>query len=493
MRRVAAFGSLLLLSLAIAGCAGQASAQVGTYGANGNSGSGPRTEPSGTGPLHVQNWMYACQSAGATCTQGDNVGISAAWMAGHADWNEVYYSASDDPTSAALARAGAKHIIVYLDPNISAYCPVPAGYSAASDDFPETGANCAGVVAQYLHPENGSYAHAYEHQANGNRLFDHADGFYRGQAQEPFAIGDPDLQAAFHTATQQDPYATDVFEDDSGGSYNCIIDDSLLCSGTYGSAHYAPPPCDYTGGYWCYKYGETAYEWDTAPNPQQAYLDDATALSSASTLPVIGNDGVATDSYDLQWAATSRVEGVMAEQTWTQNADPSAWIARADAILTYHNDGKLVVEEDTNPAQLMFQIASHWIVYDPTYSVEFLAEPNDASRSAGTNDETFPEESVVPSEPLIATSASNDVTVFEAAPGLFVREFGLCYENGETIGYCAAVVNTTGSTLPLTGLTRAYSRALVHDTTATWAAGGEAMWSNAPQTVPANDGLILAQ
>lgn len=493
MRGMSALASTLALAFFLAGCGAQAAAQVGQT--SGGVGTSPRTEPSGSdsGPSHVANWMYACARANDACTQADNVGISPSWMAAHADWNEVYYRAADDGTSSQLAAAGAKHIVVYLDPNISPYCPVPAGYTASSNDFPENGVNCTGVVAQYLHAENGGYGHTYEHQANGDRLIDHADGFYGGEAQEPFYIGDPDLQAAFHAATEQDSYATDVFEDDGGGSYNCIVGDSGLCGGTYGPAHYAPPLCDYTGGYWCFKYGETAYEWDVAPSPQQAYLNDATALTNASALPVIGNDGVATDSYDLQWLEASRVEGAMAENTWTQLSDTAAWSARADAILTYHNDGKVVVEEDTDASRLMFQIASHWIVYNPAYSVEFLAEKNAAARVAGANDETFPEQSVVPADPLVATPPSSDVTVFEAAPGLFVREYGVCYENGQPIGYCAAVVNTTGASVPLTGLTRTYSRVLVHNTSATWAAGGAALWQAAPSAVPANGGLILGE
>ncbi|MGH7736979.1 MAG: hypothetical protein ACREMP_03780 [Candidatus Tyrphobacter sp.] len=444
------------------------------------------------GPTHVQNWLYACVDANQTCTQPFNVGISATWMASHVDWNEVYYDGSQDGTSVQLAAAGAKHIVAYLDPNIATYCPVPGGYSVASPDFPENGTNCSGVISRFLHSENGSYAHAYQHQGNGDRLFDHADGLYGGQAQEPFFIGDPDLQAAFHAATLADPYATDVFDDDGGGSYNCIADDGF-CSGTYGAAHYAPPACGDGGGYWCYKYGETAIEWDAAPNPQQAYANDAIDLANASSKPVMGNDGVGTDAYDLQWVRDANVEGAMSEHTWISVSNPTAWIERADDIMTYHAMGKFVVEEDGDASRLMFQIASHWIVYDPVYSIEFLAEVNGASQTAGGSDTTFPAQSIVPSNPLVATPPTSDVTVFAVQPGLFVREYATCYQAGAPIGYCAAVVNATGSAMPLSGLTRSYSRALVHNASATWAAGGRPLWGAAPTTIPANSGLILAQ
>lgn len=456
----------------------------------------PSAQPNtpATAQTHVQNWMYACANASQTCVERDNVGIPAPWMASHVDWNEVYYRDGDDVTSGQLAAAGARHIVVYTDPNISSYCPIPAGFSMASPDFPENGVNCSGQVARYLHAENGGYGHAYEHQENGNRLIDHADGAYNGEAMEPFAIGDPDLQAAFRTATEQNRYATDVFEDDGGGTYNCIVDGDGSCTGSFGPAAYFPPGCDYTGGYWCFKYGETAYEWDRANNPQQAYANDSIALVDASAHPVIGNDGVGTDPYDLDWLNAARVDGAMAENCWTQRSNPAAWATRANAILAYHSLGKFVVEEDADASGLMFQIASHWIVYDPAYSVEFLAEQNQAARSAGANDMTFPEESIVPTAPRIAAPASNDVSAFETAPDLYVREYERCYVNGAPIGYCAAIVNPAGTPVAIAGLTQRYTRALVHDTTATWAAGGTAQWSNAvPSTIAGNSGLILAQ
>jgi hypothetical protein len=445
-------------------------------------------------PKHVANWSYACAEMQQTCVARDNAGISAQWMATHIDWNEVYYDSADDVTSALLAAAGAKRIVVYTDPNISAYCPVPVGYGAESPDFVEDGANCGGQIARFLHSENESFAHAFQHQASGNRLFDRADGFYDGRAMEPLYIGDPDVRAAFRSATLQNPYATDVLEDDGGGSYNCIVDSHGACSGNYGSAVYDPPGCSYAEGYWCYKYGETAYEWDRDSNPQQAYLADAEALASAAAHPVIGNDGVGTDSYDLQWLGAQNVDGAMSEHAWAQRSDSDGWIQRADAILTYHSRRKYVVEEDTDESRLMFQLASHWIVYDPVYSILFLAEVDPAARTVGVNDMTFPEEAVVPTEPSIATPTSNDVTAFETTPGLFVREYAACYEDGVSIGHCAAIVNTGADPLPIAGLTRRYSHALVHNADATWAAGGSARWSTrVPGSIGPNTGLILAQ
>jgi hypothetical protein len=445
-------------------------------------------------PTHVQNWLYACAGADQACHEAQNVGISAAWTAAHVDWNEVYYRSDEDSTAAQLAAAGARHIVVYIDPNIAWYCPLPTGYTLSSPDFPENGVNCGTPVAQNLHAQAGSYAHAYEHQQDGDRLVDHADGLYSNQAGEPFYIGDPDVQAAFHAVTLQNRYATDVFEDDGGGVYNCIVGDDGVCDSTYGPARYAPPVCNYSGGYWCYKYGETAVEWDGQANPQQAYANDAIALANASALPVIGNDGLGTDPFDLEWLAARNVHGAMLEGAWSEHSDTAQWAAKADAMLVYHGLHKFVVEYSSDESRLYFQIASHWIVYDPVYSIEALAEINPATRTAGAQDTTFPEESIVPTEPLVATPASNDVMTFQLAPGVFAREYAACYEDGSPIGYCAAVVNTTGSTADLTGLAQTYAHVLVQNTAVTWAAGGTPAWTTSvPTSIAPNQGIILAQ
>ncbi len=446
------------------------------------------------GPVHVQNWLYACD-ANQTCVSDQNTGINDGWMAQNVDWNEAYFRNDQDTTGKNLAAAGAKHIVVYVDPNITYYCSIPSGYSVNSDDFPENGANCGGQVASYLHAQSGSYAHAYQHQSNGNRLFDRADGLYNGYVGEPLYIGDPDVQAAFAAATSQNPYATDVFEDDAGGAYNCLTDYGRCDAGaSFDTSHYSPPVCT-TDSYWCYKYGETAVEWDSASNPQQAYANDAIALANASAHNVIGNNGIATNSYDLQWLGASKVEGAMVEGAWSQSSDTGKWVKIADAVLNYHNRGKYVVEEGTDASILMMQLASHWIVYDPTYSIEALFEVNPATTTAWTNDTTFPEETVVPSSPRVATPSNNDVTTFQmSTAGLFVREYATCYQNGTSIGRCAAVVNTNTSSKTITGLSYSYGHVLVKNTSKTWAAGGTAQWSTSvPTSVGAWNGVILAQ
>jgi hypothetical protein len=485
LRATAATAFACVVAFALAGCEHVDATTNDVIGAT-----APRSVPP-----HVQNWLYACD-ANQTCVSAKNVGIPARWMAEHVDWNEVYYRSAADTTGRNLAAAHAKHIVIYVDPNITPYCAVPRGFSASSVDFPETGENCKGQVASFLHARDGSYAHAYQHQANGNRLWAADDKLFNGAATEPLYIGDPDVRAAFAAASSQNPYATDVFEDDASGAYNCVYDYGRCDAGaSFGRAHYAPPACTYTGGYWCYRFNQTAVEWDRAANPQEAYLRDAIALSNSSPHGVIGNNGAQTDRYDLEWLAAPKVKGAMVERAWQLGEDSDKFVKVANAILTYHSRGKYVVEESTDARALMLQLAAHWIVYDPVYSVEALLEVNPAPARAGADDTTFPEETVVPSAPRIATPRNNDVRAFETRTrGLFVREYAACYEAGRAIGPCAAIVNANVSPKAIAGLAFRYGHVLVRNTSATWAAGGMARWSTSvPAAIGPNDGVILAE
>ena len=460
-------------------------------------------------PTHVQNWSYACHPGG-TCV-GEvphNVGIPETWLASSVDWNEV--SASGDLSGQYLSSAGAKHIVPYVDPNITPYCGAPP--SGTTTDVPETGANCQGAISQYLHPQNGSYAHAYQHRDNGNRLI-RTDGtgapfLYNGQLFEPYNIGDSDVQSAFATTTSLNAYATEILEDDAGGAYNCIMNYGRCDSGaSFDTAHYGTA-CT-TDSYWCYKYNNTAVEWDNAPStrglsPQQAYVNDAIALSGRSAHPVIGNSGAQTNTYDVQWASSSNVKGVMIEGAWTRasntysSVDATHWVGNANGAIFYHGLQKPVVElsnEDlsADPGRLLFQIASHWIVYDPQYSIEALIEDNPApSNPAWSHDATFSEQSVLPTGALRAPGST--VSTFQTAPSLYVREFSACYQSGVPLGRCAAVVNIGTSATAITGLTASYGHQLVRNTSATWSNGGTAQWSTTvPTSIASGQGIILAQ
>jgi hypothetical protein len=466
------------------------------------------------GPTHLHDWKYVCK-AGHGCVNSRNMNVELAWMGRHVDWNEVGATREQIGISSELAADGAKHIIVYTDPNIAPYCgpfPILGGKFISSLLMPpgvaEDGSNpCSHApdeIAGHLHAEHGSYAHAFQHQGNnGNRLYEIAAPDDGGTKYEPFFIGDPDVQAAFAEVTRQNSAATDVFEDDGGGGYNCEPSYGYCGSDAkYGRTTYAPPSCAHTDvAFWCYYYGETAVEWDRHSSPanplgaQQAYENDAVNLTDASSRPVIANNGGHADEYSLAWARrATRLEGIMLEGAWGTISEPR-WTNNADAALLYHAMHKYVIEYfggDGASPNVLTQLASHWIVYDPVYSVEAI--PYNFPSGSGNEDGTFPEETIVPSAPIVATPASSDVTAFRTSPNVFVREYAVCYQDGTPIGGCAAIVNIGGGAAPIRNLMRPYRHVLVQNTERSWFRGGRPRWSTAvPNTIAAATGLILAQ
>jgi hypothetical protein len=88
--------------------------------------------------------------------------------------------------------------------------------------------------------------------------------------------------------------------------------------------------------------------------------------------------------------------------------------------------------------QRVVTTAVAWLGYSPGHTIVF---PNLEDNT--TNLAVWPEDAIVPTEPLESmTSSANDVAV-EA--GVYVREFAQCYDAGVAIGQCAAVLNATGS------------------------------------------------
>lgn len=466
------------------------------------------------GPEHLQDLKFICQP-GIGCASERNKRVDLTWMGRHLDWAEVSTTFDQIELSRRLIAAGARHIIVYTDPNIAPYCgtfPILGGKFVNSILLPpgvrEDGAlTCKHdpyEVAAYLHAEHGSYAHAFLHQGNnGNRLYQVAFPDDAGTKYEPFNVGDPDVRAAFTELTRRNTAATDVLEDDVGGSYNCEPSYGYCGRNAgYGRTSYAPPTCAHVDpAFMCYYFGETAVEWDRHSSPanphgaQQAYADDAVALTDASTRPVIANGGAHADEFTLQWVRrATKLEGIMIEGAWGSISEPH-WRDNADGALLYHSMHKYVLEAfggDGTTPNVVTQLASHWIVYDPVYSIEEITY--NFPSGDGDADGTFPEETVVPTVPIVAAPASNDVDAFRVAPNVYAREFAVCYEGGAPIGGCAAVVNVGGGAAPLPTLMRPYRRMLVPNTSASWFRGGTPRWSpSLPRELAGGTGLILAQ
>jgi hypothetical protein len=484
-------------------------------------------------PKHLQNWKYACQiNSNCATSPGQNLNVPASWMGSNVTWaevsdNDTYVQPSTGETlSAELAGAGVKHVIEYTDPNIAPYCgpfptsngqyptPSPSGTPPAMllrPGVPEDGTiQCAtglGEEAGQLHTIGGSYAHAFQHQGGttdgGYRLYVVAFPDDAGTKYEPFNIHDPDVQAGFTALSNMNAAATDVMEDDAGAAYNCVPGYYGYCAAgaTYGPATYAPPTCSgVQNAYWCYYFGETAVEWDqfAGSGAQQAYEQDAINLTNASSRPVIANNGGFADSYDIGRAQNAgRLEGIMLEGAWGF-FDNIHWINNANAALLYHGMHKYVVElySDTgnpNSENTIGQLASTWIVFDPTYSIEMIAYRHPSS--SGSNlDTTFPEETIFPAQPRVATPSSPNLNAFQSASNanLYIREYAWCDQAGVEIGPCAALVNIGTSAATIPTLSTTYSKVLVQNTTTSWYNGGTPTWSTSvPTSVPAGTGVIL--
>jgi hypothetical protein len=476
-------------------------------------------------PKHLPNWKYTCE-AGAGCARENNLNVSISWMGANLTWaemgNQDFPQSGGQTMSQQLASAGVKHVIAYTDPNLAPYCTPSPSPPPGRPGVPEDGtlqcSNSTIEEAGHLHTVNGSYAHDFQHQGgttdNGYRLYNLAYTDDAGTLYEPFNIHDPDVQAGFTALSNQNVGATDVLEDDAGGAYNCVPYYGYCGSGaTYGPTSYAPPSCATTSSaFWCYLYGETAYEWDQysgTNGPQAAFVQDAINLTNASSKPVIANNGGFADTYSLEWAQSAgRLEGVELENTWGGQNDNNSlnnpyWINQANAALLYHGMHKYVIEYyqdsgNVNNENTIGQLASTWIVFDPTYSVEAITYPHPSSgcctNGLPNDDSTFPEETIYPAQPRVPTPANATVSAFQSAsnPNLYIREYAWCDQAGTAIGACAALVNigSTAATIPT--LSTTYNEVLVQNTSTSWYNGGTPTWSTSvPTTVPAGSGVIL--
>ena len=136
--------------------------------------------------------------------------------------------------------------------------------------------------------------------------------------------------------------------------------------------------------------------------------------------------------------------------------------------------------EKNDATARLYGIASEWLVFEPAHFMRWPRYQRDNPNSASN---IFPEDDIVPTEPLqTATNAS--IATLQAGPNqAFFREFEACYENGRPIGRCASVVFPYANGTPtMPRHERAYSRHAVlrgldefarppYTGTLTWTAG----------------------
>lgn len=405
-------------------------------------------------PLHVHGAM--------AWYQGNNVNtdIPGTWMAQHYDITEQ--GDGGGAWANAFMAAGGKYAIDYSDPEIIPFCNSP--FATANGAKPGT---CSGPLSPSL---NGAES-AWLHDSNGNRLHVTAYGPQtQGNWQDrdnPTYAGLPNAyhtwEAALLPGTRWNAFEIDDFQ--SG----------------------------YIPSYFKYKFGATSREMDAlGANANATWLAAQKRIIATAPKPVFLNGII---SYAPSTVITlPNVLGIMLESCATTNNTTgivgSTWIANMNELLlvtSLHRRAVCVNYGTTlslSLAERLYGLASWWLTYDPTYSVNLT----DIITSDGH--EVYPEHGIMLYSPL-TTATSQNIATLRTSTGVYLREFTYCYVNKAAIGACAAEVNPDGvsHTAPVTHFKYAHFLKL---TTTSWYKGGAVSWGAGTfTTLPAHSARIL--
>lgn len=411
-------------------------------GSSGGSSSSPSIAAS-TSLTHVKTMAYY----GANMV---NAGIPASYMGAHVDFVEV-----DQASYAASFRAnGGTYALLYTDPHLVPFC---------------SSGSCTGPLG-WVTPES-----AWLHDSNGNRL--HTSSY-----QDALNPASSATQSAFNTYTSQQT---------SGTAINAIFVDDTEPS--------------YIPSYWSYKFGAQAQEVVSQSNPDGYWAAGQRALMASSAEPVIYSGGEG-DADDVALETAPNVIGHMIEEcvvgadgrvNLTQGNPTETWGADLNKMLSTTNQGRYAVCMNYSvyggnlQGDRMYAMASWWLTYDPNYSVMF-PDFSTSDSAGGYSSQLFAEYSIVPTQPI--QNPGSDVTNLRTSTGAYLREFAACYQNGNLIGHCAAVVNPNASgSVSMPSFTQSYSRSMTLDDHSSYN-GGVAAWNGGvPSSLGAMTGIILLQ
>jgi hypothetical protein len=326
--------------------------------------------------------------------------VPAAWMAAHVTFVETG-RASD---ARDYRNAGGQYSMVYTDPN---YYFVSPGYRSHGD-FPEG---------------------AFGHDATGARITRP-----QGDGVEYYLVPNAQTRDAYRRVTLAD---ADV-------AYDYVFADGVSDSLHTSLYRMSAPPVE--------------------PRSDAEYLAGMKAVLAASAKPVIINGYDNGEPLGIETYATSpNIAGIYGEaclETDRGAKTGDRWIREADALLftTAHQRFAFCGghgREQNNQAERLYWLASWWLTFDPEYSVavEVFESPRDVY--------VFPESQLVPTSPV--QSAGSDINSLRTGGGAYVREFRQCYDAGNPIGPCAALVNPSATPVTVPSLSRPYSRSLTLD------------------------------
>lgn len=408
---------------------------------------GPTVASAANVPAHVTTWLYYGLN-------GINAGVPASYMVAKATIVET--DTSEGSSGQNFKNAGGKYAVHYTDPAFVPYCGTPAG-------------PCTGPIGNLGLPESG-----WLHSADGTRVNKYVNSTFG--YQDVLNPTSPAVQAAYSTFTNQKLQAAPgldfFFADDSGGPYDGA--DGTPASGILWN--FSAPSVEITS--------------------DAQWIAGKAAVFAAAARPVIVNGGAYDTwlpAYNGAFLKLPNVAGMNHEGCF--NADDNGiltdaygrWQKTANSLLMNTGLQKYAVcmmMGAVTPAARLYDLASWWTTYDPTYSV---AAPVNVGPDGYA---IYPEFDIVPTQPK--TTATSDISVLRVGSGAYVREFGSCYQAGASIGPCATVVNTTGAPLAMPALS-GYGHALNLDSNGSYT-GGKAWWSaGVPSSIAASSGVILSR
>ena len=404
-----------------------------------------------TGPSRVKTWYYYGLN-------NVNASVPPELMARYAEFAED--DGDEVRHATAFKKAGGRYAVSYTDPAYVPYCFPP---------FLGPNASCRGQVGKLIHDER-----AWFHGPDGTRVRRYVDPHFG--YQEAINPASAAARAAWRETTEailrNGPI--DLFlADDSGGPLR--------------AGDMSPKSSEFLD------FNEAGVEITR----DEDFRDQWIAYLSYAAKPIIINGDDPTDgkpSYGGAFLRAPFVWGATHEGCFRHGGGPvsselhDAWRHEADSLLANTALRKFAVcyvLGPPTPATRMYALASWWLTFDPQWSVIGPITPVPGQSAL------LPEFSIFPANPLRTAAAT--VLSLRSAGGAYVREFRACYQDGRSIGGCAAVVNPTAHETVLPPLETSYARrlALTHDDLLH---GGRAEWQvGIPRSVAATSAVILAR
>ncbi|HET7813296.1 MAG TPA: hypothetical protein VFL13_02855 [Candidatus Baltobacteraceae bacterium] len=407
----------------------------------------------GTAPLHIHGTMAWYQG------EQINVDIPAAWMAQHYDFTEQGDAGSAFANS--FMAAGGKYAVLYTDPEIVPRCNSP--FATASGAKPGT---CAGPMGSSL---NGVET-AWLHDKYGNRLHVTAYGTQpQGYWQDRVNPNYASLPSVYRSWVS-----------------------SIILTNRWNAVEADDFQSGYDPSYFTYKFGATAREFDAlGTTANSTWLAAQQRIFAASPKPVLIN-GILPYAASTAIASTN-VLGVMLEScattVTTTGVGGTTWIANMNELLLATSLHKYAVCINYAPtvsngvAERLYGLASWWLTYDSTYSVNFVDVPTSDKH------EVYPEHGIAVYSPV--TSPTTSIAALRTVGGVYLREFAYCYVNKVAIGACAAEVNpdSVAHSVPVTHYAYKHYLSL---TSTSWYSGGAVAWvAGTFTTLPMHSARIL--